>query len=189
MVQSKILKRFDIINHSFYNSEESRSYPVKEIINESVECEQIHSNKIEFVKEKKFYKSADGLIANKKSSLVIRTADCMPILFFARDKNVIGALHAGRKGLAAGITLDLIRILKLLKINSKQVFVAIGPHICKSCYEVDLSKVAINQLMTFGIPKDNIDNLQICTYSNPDFNSFRRDKTAKRNYSTIKLID
>ncbi len=42
----------------------------------------------------------------KNVALVIRTADCLPILFIGlKNENVkiVGALHAGREGLRQGI--------------------------------------------------------------------------------------
>lgn len=87
----------------------------------------------------------DGLITtneNKNIALVIRTSDCLPILTVVTDKNknpiIIGALHAGRRGLVSGIIENFISII-LEKFNSNvnNVYCLIGPHICEKCYSLE----------------------------------------------------
>ena len=47
---------------------------------------------------------ADAVIGGKPVDLcVVRTADCLPVLFCARDGTEIAAAHAGWRGLAAGV--------------------------------------------------------------------------------------
>lgn len=87
----------------------------------------------------------DGLVTfNKNVVLVIRTADCLPILFVAlQNKNVemIGALHAGREGLRKGIINEFGLLLSNEQINPKNVYVLIGPHICGKCYSLNKDDV------------------------------------------------
>src|SRR5476651_805038 len=42
---------------------------------------------------------ADGLLTQKKGIVVgMATGDCLPIVFFEKNKNIVGVVHAGFKG-------------------------------------------------------------------------------------------
>jgi polyphenol oxidase len=68
--------------------------------------------------------------------LVIRTADCAPVLLIgksASDSTVLGVAHAGWQGLFAGVieaTVSTMRDLGALRIAGW-----LGPCICSACYE------------------------------------------------------
>lgn len=64
---------------------------------------------------------------------VVLTADCLPVLFAARDGSVIGAAHAGWRGLAAGI---LESTLAAMQISSSEVIAWLGPAIGPEHFEV-----------------------------------------------------
>lgn len=61
---------------------------------------QAHGNLVEQVNEKnETHTNIDGLITNQKGiSLSLRFADCTPILFYDKEKNIIGNIHSGWKG-------------------------------------------------------------------------------------------
>jgi YfiH family protein len=66
--------------------------------------------------------------------LVVRVADCVPVLLADPDHGVVGVAHAGRRGMAAGIasrTVDRMR-----QLGAENLTAWIGPHICGGCYEV-----------------------------------------------------
>ncbi|CAM2010890.1 polyphenol oxidase family protein [Acanthopleuribacter pedis] len=74
---------------------------------------------------------ADGLVTDlADTALVVKTADCLPVL--ASDGTRLVALHAGWRGLKAGIIKSLADWL-----DPRSAFVFIGPAISPSCYEVD----------------------------------------------------
>ena len=66
--------------------------------------------------------------------LAILTADCLPILIAARDGSEIAAIHAGWRGLAAGIVESTIA---RLRARPAQLLVCLGPAIGAASYEVD----------------------------------------------------
>lgn len=78
---------------------------------------------------------ADAAVTTEPGmALMIRVADCVPVLFADSQARVIGAAHAGRAGLFAGViqaTLTTMRDRGAARIRAW-----IGPHICGSCYEV-----------------------------------------------------
>jgi YfiH family protein len=157
---------------------------------------------------------ADALVTNLSGILLgIKTADCVPALFFDSKNKIIAAAHAGWKGAIAGILEHTILAMKNLGAEISNIIVAIGPSIQQESYEVgqafyhtfvtndpsnsqffvisnrttyymfDLAKYCINKLENMGIQV--IDHLRIDTYSNADsFFSFRRI-----NYGSKKLVN
>jgi polyphenol oxidase len=126
--------------------------------------------------------------------LCIRTADCVPILVVA-DSGV-AAIHAGWRGLACGVISAAVSQLR------KPTFAVVGPCIGQTAYEVgeevveglcrrgtprsvfvddrgekphaDLAAAACWQLQAEGVL--DVENLSLCTYEDPRFHSYRRDR-------------
>lgn len=77
----------------------------------------------------------DGLVTDLPGVvLVVRVADCVPVLLADVEHGVVGAAHAGRPGLVAGIvpaTVDRMRAL-----GAERIVAWLGPHVCGRCYEV-----------------------------------------------------
>ncbi|WP_329743551.1 peptidoglycan editing factor PgeF [Dyella sp. A6] len=65
--------------------------------------------------------------------LAILTADCLPVLFCADDGSVIGAAHAGWRGLAAGV---LEATIEQMQIPASRQMAWLGPCIGGPSYEV-----------------------------------------------------
>ena len=65
--------------------------------------------------------------------LAILTADCLPILIAADDGSEIAAIHAGWRGLAAGIVESTVRRLRTPK---EKLMAWLGPAIGAASYEV-----------------------------------------------------
>lgn len=161
--------------------------------------------------------ATDGLVTNKKGiPLAILTADCLPILFFDPENHVIGATHAGRRGLAAGVIHNTIHTMhERFDVDPKNIVVGIGPSIEKRCYEVseeiamefaklfpnkevyeekngtfylDLREVAVQSLVKEGILRVNIEVSDICTKCDDDFYSYRAGDENGRFVSVISLV-
>lgn len=83
-------------------------------------------------------KIADAVITNRKDLLIgVQVADCVPILLHDPQKNVIGAVHAGWRGTAAGILKETLQeMIDRFYSNPSDIIVAIGPSIRWCCYEV-----------------------------------------------------
>ena len=91
----------------------------------------------------------DGLITNQsKAALLIRTADCVPLILYAPKSRVIGAAHAGWKGTSKKIVQELISLMKNeYNVDPSALFVAIGPAIGVCHY--DVSQVKDNRAELF----------------------------------------
>ncbi len=80
----------------------------------------------------------DGLITNEKNLLLCTVeADCVPVYFYDPVKEVIAMVHSGWKGTVKKISEVTIQKMKsAFGSEPSDMLVAIGPHICKDCYEV-----------------------------------------------------
>ena len=68
--------------------------------------------------------------------LGVLVADCAPVLIADPRARVIGAAHAGREGMAAGVVPALVRAMTGAGADPAQLRAVIGPAICGGCYEV-----------------------------------------------------
>ncbi len=117
--------------------------------NSIISVKQIHSNIIRNVTCENagegFFKnkgeSCDGYITSDLGvTLGIRTADCVPILFYAPPnetfRGAVAAIHAGWRGTAHGIAQKAVIKLSDMGADVKEIRVAIGPSISSCCYTV-----------------------------------------------------
>ncbi|AIF81848.1 hypothetical protein I862_06470 [endosymbiont of Acanthamoeba sp. UWC8] len=174
--------------------------------NKLITVTQTHSNHVITMKdgdEHIKHPAADALVTNLPGILLgIKTADCVPILFFDPKEKIIAAAHAGWKGAVSGIIDNTIAAMQNLGANIADIICVIGPCIQQVSYEVDekfynnfisvnptsreffidskqadhymfdLPAYCMARLKNIGI--QHIDNLGIDTYSNPEFFSYRR---------------
>ncbi len=175
---------------------------------------QIHSDRIINVDQTLVWDNAiegDALFTNKKNiCLGIRTADCVPILLWHANGK-IAAVHAGWRGTAQNITVKTItKAFAESEINNLHAL--IGPAICGKHYEVgsevkeqfhhypdciqakeakyliDLPKINQQQLLDSGVPHENIEVMDVCTFENEKLFSYRRSpQETGRNYSLIYI--
>ena len=137
--------------------------------------------------------------------LAILVADCMPVLFASADGGVLGAAHAGWRGLAAGV---LEATLAAMRVPAASVHAWLGPAIGPVAFEVgdevraafmqrdagagqaftanargrwqcDLALLARQRLAAAGVQR--VTGAALCTASNPlQCFSFRRDGRTGR---------
>jgi YfiH family protein len=76
---------------------------------------------------------ADALVSDHpESCLAIFTADCAPIAL-ASPEGVLGAVHAGWRGLIAGVVGSAARAMR--RLGASRIEAALGPCIHPECYE------------------------------------------------------
>lgn len=69
--------------------------------------------------------------------LTVQTADCTPVFLFDPGNRVVGLLHAGWRGAAAGIVEAALEIMtSRFGTRPAYLHVALGPAIRSCCYEV-----------------------------------------------------
>jgi copper oxidase (laccase) domain-containing protein len=198
--QSSLLNAFPSIQHGFTG----RASGLEELQNHNyIISQQIHGVKI-YAVEKPFtgrqeIDGYDGLVTRQKNiTLVIQTADCAPILFFDPATKTLAAAHAGRAGTELGLAEIMVNYLKnQYTVQPENLLACIGPSICVNCYQIDRAKdIHYNlwtenqkQLLSAGLLSAHIELSGLCTACNAQarFYSYRREKTALRNFAFIQL--
>ena len=168
---------------------------------------QVHGTRVVRLDQGVSNPEADAAVtATKNRVCAVRAADCMPVLLADESATVVGAAHAGWRGLCAGV---IEATLKELQLPGDRVMAWLGPAIGPKVYEVgdevrdafkeknaflptrpghwllDLYAVARQRLRTCGV--ERIYGGGYCTYSDPRFHSYRRDRTSGRMVACIWL--
>ena len=181
-------------------------------LNSYCSLNQIHSDTIISIDDNYQNNSTgDAMITNQKNiPLVIKTADCIPILLYDQKKAIIAVVHAGWKGILNDITIKTInKMITEFNCNPNDIVVYLYPSIRKCHFEIEIDVytlfknkiknldnyttkkgnkyyIDLQQILIDSIKKMHIDNIidsNICTYCNHDkFYSYRYNHTAKRNY-------
>jgi polyphenol oxidase len=69
-------------------------------------------------------------------ALGVLVADCAPVLIADAEARLVGAAHAGREGMAAGVVPELVAAMAARGADPARMRAVIGPLICGACYEV-----------------------------------------------------
>lgn len=144
----------------------------------------------------------DAVITDRPATaLAVRTADCLPLVAYDVRRRVIGAAHAGWRGVKARLPARWIEtFIAQCSSRPEDLRVAIGPAIGPCCYEVgqefepwfpgflqnggragdrrrlDLASAASAQLREAGIPASQLIPPPVCTACTMDTcHSYRRD--------------
>lgn len=168
---------------------------------------QVHSNNIVHVNgngDVNFYDETDGLIGGHDNVLVIKSADCLPVIVYDSVNVRIAAVHSGWKGTANSIVKEAITKMVSLGSSAADLKVYVGPHIQKTSFEVmddvknvfeknfkykdiilkkdeehyliDLGRVVSLDAISMGVKEENIYVSSLDTVTDKRFHSYRRDK-------------
>lgn len=81
--------------------------------------------------------SGDGLWTNSDADLLlIKSADCAVIWIFEPKRRLLAMLHAGWRGLAAGIVVAGVDALRRAGGDPQAMQAAVGPHLRPCCFEI-----------------------------------------------------
>ena len=94
---------------------------------------QVHGNRVVEAGHHESPPEADASIGRDGAVCVVRTADCLPVLFCSRDGSVVAAAHAGWRGLAAGV---LENTLAATGVAPSDLLTWFGPAISQTAFEV-----------------------------------------------------
>lgn len=140
---------------------------------------------------------ADALVTRGGRGLAVLVADCVPVLLASPEGLVVGAVHAGRRGVTAGVVSAAVQAMVEQGAPREAIRAVIGPAICGRCYEVpdelaaqveeivpgsrattswgtdslDLPRAVATQLRAAGV--DAVHDLQLCTLTDERFFSHR----------------
>jgi hypothetical protein len=149
----------------------------------------------------------DALVSDDPSrALCVRIADCVPLMLASDDGKNVAAIHAGWRGVIAGVAVNAIRQMNVLgDVPAERIVAAIGPSIGFDSFEVgpevieafvaafgsdapvrrrddgkgyvNLAEALRRQLRAAGIRAELLDWTDRCTFRDADeFYSHRRDQ-------------
>lgn len=177
---------------------------------------QVHGARVVDAAEAADAPEADGSVAVGRGLVcVVQTADCLPVLFCDRLGSVVGAAHAGWRGLAGGVLESTVA--RMRSAGAGEILAWLGPAIGPKRFEVgaevrdaflarnpqhaqafrdapdqtgkffaDIYALARTALAATGV--DRVSGGERCTVGEPEsFYSYRRDKTTGRMAALIWL--
>jgi len=101
---------------------------------EPVWLEQVHGIRVANADMASCLPQADACIARHRAAVcVVMTADCLPVLLCDTLGSVVGAAHAGWKGLAAGV---IEATVQAMDVAPENIMVWLGPAISQNEFEV-----------------------------------------------------
>lgn len=98
------------------------------------------------------YENVDGLMTNERGIvLVTYYADCVPLFFVDVRNRTVGLAHSGWRGTISGMGQCMVNAMReSYGTKPEDLRVAIGPSICRDCYEVD--EDVASEFMELGQP-------------------------------------
>jgi YfiH family protein len=101
---------------------------------EPVWLEQVHGTNVVLAEAAGCRPVADACISGKKNAVcVVMTADCLPVLLCDEAGSVVGAAHAGWRGLLDGV---IEATVKAMAVPGEQLMAWLGPAIGPLAFEV-----------------------------------------------------
>ncbi|MEO7774600.1 MAG: peptidoglycan editing factor PgeF [Steroidobacteraceae bacterium] len=174
---------------------------------------QVHGTDVAVLDAMPVARDADAAITRRTRTVcAIQSADCLPVLFAARDGSCVGAAHAGWRGLAGGV---LENTIAALDVAPHDLLAWLGPAIGPASFEVgeevraaftaqaaiaataferntrarwrcDLYALARQRLTAAGVTQ--VHGGGLCTYADSRrFYSYRRDGRTGRMATLIWL--
>lgn len=176
--------------------------------------EQVHGTRVaDLDAAEDLREPADAVLTRTRGKVcVVQVADCMPVLFAARDASAVAVAHAGWRGLAAGV---LEATVGKLRVAPGELSAWLGPAISAAHFEVgeevrqaflvgdpgaatafarnargrwqcDLATLARRRLTGLGVT--DVSGGDHCTYADASrFFSFRRDGHCGRMAALVWL--
>lgn len=182
-----------------------------------VSSKQVHGKKIAVIDDmsigrgmfspEPLLRGYDGLVTGSTGvTLMVRVADCVPVILFAPELEMAAVVHAGWRGTLAGIVGEAVReMVQQYHADPGDIRAGIGPAIGPCCYcvqeevadafknvphlypavfrqrrrELFLNLWEANrlQLLRQGLSASNIETAELCTSCRTDlFFSHRREK-------------
>ena len=93
---------------------------------------QVHGKRV--IRADESDNEADGVWTDQQRwPCVVLTADCLPVLLARTDGSAVAAVHAGWRGLQAGIVAEGV---SRIAPGGEPVSAWLGPAICGKCYQV-----------------------------------------------------
>ncbi|MFZ9576559.1 MAG: laccase domain-containing protein [Sphingobacteriia bacterium] len=143
--------------------------------------------------------TGDALVCNSDAFLlIIKTADCYPVLIEDTLLSCCAAVHAGWRGVVSRLVSKTLHQMCTLGSKPENLRICIGPGICTRHFKIksdvseqlahagyahshyasgyaDLRNCLVDDARAFGISKQHIYHINRCTFEH-EFFSYRRDQ-------------
>jgi len=183
----------------------------------TVDASQAQADRVAHVTENERgtrIQNVDGLITNRRGiPLMLRFADCVPILLYDPAHEAIGIAHAGWRGTVAKVLTNTVEAMgKAFETKPDELIACIGPSIGPCCYEIgadvqakvmqaypesyelllqqngsthlNLWEANAVQLRALGV--EHIEVANVCTSDHTeDFYSWRREKANTGRFAAL----
>lgn len=170
---------------------------------------QVHGTRILEIEAMGEPQEADAMVSRTPGvRLLIKTADCIPVVLADESAGVVAAVHAGWRGLTADIVPLVVARMVAMGAVAARLKVGVGPSLGVECAEfsdpqaeipakyhwairaerlsrrtacvVDLWAILERQLKEAGVADERVEWMRVCTCCSPDWFSWRRDRDARR---------
>ncbi len=131
--------------------------------------------------------------------LTVSVGDCVPVSLVDPGQRIAALLHAGWRGIAAGILEAGLEAVEALDSVPENLYVHLGPAVCAGCYEVgpevhaalglpapevpapvDLRAVLAQRAVGLGVPGAHLTVSRFCTRCDDGFYSHRAGDTGRQ---------
>ncbi len=154
-------------------------------------------------------READGLATSEAGfGLLIKTADCQPLFLAHASGRAVAALHVGWRGNRMNFPASGLRAFcERYGFPPREVSAVIGPSLGPAAAEfihferewgpdyapwfdearrsMDLRRLTRAQLEEAGMAPERVFGLDLCTFSLPEFFSYRRDRQASGRQANV----
>lgn len=155
---------------------------------------------------------ADALLTDQPGvGVLVRVADCTPIVLASPNEPIAGVVHAGREGLVKGVVVAAVEQMRARGATNVQAW--IGPRACGRCYElpeqmadavavivpqarsttswgtpaVDVGAGVAAQLAAIDVPFTDV-GAQECTIEHDRWFSYRRQGQDSGRFGAVAVV-
>jgi YfiH family protein len=160
---------------------------------------QVHGDRVVVVDRPGHHGDADALVTTTPGLVLsVRVADCAPIALLAEDDGVVGVVHAGWRGIVAGVIPAALEAMR--DLGATDIRAVLGPCIHAECYEFGAEELdgiaaqlgdSVRGSTSWGTPALDVPaavrsilprvvDESVCTACSPAHWSFRKDGAEER---------
>jgi len=174
---------------------------------------QVHDDKVLVATQPGNYEGYDAIVTQQPNVLVgVSVADCTPVLIYDPLHKAVGAIHAGWKGTMKQIVTRTLQTMQThFGTDPVQCLAYVGTCLSECAFEtdadvadhfdspfkrwdaaknkflIDLKRANTTQLLTAGVPQNQIEISSFCTVAhNHDYFSYRKE--GKRSGRMLAVI-
>lgn len=157
------------------------------------------------------FANTDGFVTDQKNlPIAILTADCLSVFIYDPKRPAIAILHAGWRSTEKNICAQGVKVMQeRFSSQPENLLVGFGPSIRSCCFEVendfksnfafglikregrtfmDLALINKKQLLDCGVKENSIFDSQICTFSDNNFFSFRKEAESSGRLISVMML-